>query len=257
MFITHSKKAHPPAIQRAEAIADRYQLDFYPRTKLAITKMMTQLKDDAFVVGNDFNELYLQEEATKALRFHPSFGKLRIYHLNHTGYDPLIDVCNLQAGDTFLDCTMGLAADSLVASYTVGPSGHVQAVEGSFPIYLLVSLGLKQYAEDDTLIEAMRRIDCIHSDYLTHLKGLADKSFDVVYFDPMFTEAIETSTAIRDLDQATLKDDLPLEAIQEARRVAKRRVVLKDHFRSQRFETLGFTRIIRPSSRVHYGYIDV
>lgn len=40
--------------------------------------------------------------------------------------------------------------------------------------------------------ESMRRITILHEDHLAYLKRQSDQSFDVVYFDPMFEETIQS-----------------------------------------------------------------
>jgi 16S rRNA (guanine1516-N2)-methyltransferase len=42
----------------------------------------------------------------------------------------------------------------------------------------------------------------------------------------------------------------------EALRVAKKRVVLKAHYRSPLFERYGFQRMTRPNIKFHYGVVE-
>ena len=51
-----------------------------------------------------------------------------------------------------------------------------------------------------------------------------DDSYDIIYFDPMFSEAIDNSNAIRTIHHQTEQSGLNVETIIEARRVARRRV---------------------------------
>jgi hypothetical protein len=84
-----------------------------------------------------------------------------------------------------------------------------------------------------------------------------DNSFDVVYFDPMFQEQIDESNGINGIKAIALYTTLTPMAIQEAKRVAKQKVVLKDHWKSSRFEEHGFTVQKRKTSKFHYGTIDI
>ena len=73
----------------------------------------------------------------------------------------------------------------------------------------------------------------------------------------MFEEVIEESSNFQALRAAGIHDALNVEWIEEAKRVARKRVVLKAHFRSTVFEQFGFKREIRLSSKFHYGVINL
>jgi hypothetical protein len=45
--------------------------------------------------------------------------------------------------------------------------------------------------------------------------------------------------------------------IEQAKRVAIHKVILKDHFRSPRFEKFGFYVCKRPSAKFHFGVINL
>src|SRR5262249_39484281 len=153
---------------------------------------------------------------------------------------PFADAAKLSKGMTVLDCTLGLASDSIVASFLVGREGSVTGTEGQKYLAYIVKEGLKTW---DTGIpqmnEAMERINVIQAASLDYLKGLNDASVDCVYFDPMFEESIIGSVGIKALTHFAIYNDLDEETMEEALRVAKFRVVLKDHFRSSRFERYG------------------
>ena len=103
----------------------------------------------------------------------------------------------------------------------------------------------------------MRRVEIRQVHHYEALTQMADHSFDVVYFDPMFEESIMESDGIRTLTHFAVARPLTEEIIYEAKRVARKRVVLKDHFRSLRFEQFGFTVLKRKTSKFHYGYIEI
>ena len=96
-----------------------------------------------------------------------------------------------------------------------------------------------------------------NQDYLSYLKAQPDNSFDIVYFDPMFRHALLDSKNLSPLRQLADNDPVSLEAINEAKRVAKYRVVFKENSRSLEFARLGFEKIcgvkIRPNSLWCYG----
>lgn len=194
----------------------------------------------------------------KELFFHPGLAKLRIKEIQTGKTDQMISAMGLREGDTLLDCTLGLAADALVASFVVGPRGMVVGLEDSRPVAEIVSRGLKTYSgEKPALIQAMRRIQVLHENHLNYLKQLPDNSFDVVYFDPMFREPKEKSSSLSPLRPLANHSPLSAEAVTEAIRVARKRVVMKESSNSQEFFRLGFHTIQGGRySPVAYGIIQ-
>ena len=106
----------------------------------------------------------------------------------------------------------------------------------------------------------MRRIEVIEANHYELLKTLPDNHFDVVYFDPMFEETIEESNGIKGLTHFAANHDFTMEIINEAKRVARKRVVLKDHFRSSRFQRFGFdvlkTKNLQISLWLHFHFMN-
>ncbi|WP_027717244.1 class I SAM-dependent methyltransferase [Desulfovirgula thermocuniculi] len=191
--------------------------------------------------------------------FHPSMAKLRIAEIKTGKTDQMVKAMDLRPGEEVLDCTLGLGVDAIVASFVVGPAGRVVGVESSPVLAALVEHGLGYYCDrlPREVLEAMRRIEVICGDHLSYLKGLPAESFDVVYFDPMFREPLHRSPAIGPL--RALANDAPLarQAVEEAVRVARRRVVMKERRGSREFARLGFTCVQGgKSSPVAYGVIE-
>jgi len=174
--------------------------------------------------------------------FHPNTAHLRIKNLRGGEGDRLIDALNISAGASVLDCTLGLGSDAIVASYIVGNGGKVVALEINPLVAEVVRHGMKTFTDDRPhIIEAMRRVEVITADCAEFLATCAAKSFDVVYFDPMFRRPVQKSSGINPI--RPLADTRPLteEIIRAACRVAKNRVVMKEHSDSAEFNRLGFT----------------
>ena len=193
------------------------------------------------------------------LFFHPNTAHLRIKNLRGGEGDRLIDALKISGGSKVLDCTLGLGSDSLVASYVVGAAGKVVALEINPLIAEVVSHGLKNFSEDSPhILDSMRRIEVINADCKDFLKTCAENSFDAVYFDPMFRKPIQKSSGLNPI--RPLADNRPLteEIIREACRVAKFRVVMKEHSGSEEFARLGF-KILGGGkySSVAFGVIEV
>ena len=190
------------------------------------------------------------------LFFHPNTAHLRIKNLREG--DRLIDALKISAGSKVLDCTLGLGSDALVESYVVGAEGKVVALEVNPLIAEVVRHGMKNFSDDSPhIIEAMRRVEVVNADCRDYLTTCADNSFDVVYFDPMFRRPIKKSSGLNPI--RPLADNRPLtsEIICEACRVAKFRVVMKEHTGSKEFSRLGFKVVDGGKySSIAFGVID-
>ena len=193
------------------------------------------------------------------LFFHPNTAHLRIKNLRGGAGDRLIDALKISAGSKVLDCTLGLGSDSIVESFIVGAAGKVVALEVNPLIATVVSYGLKNFSDDSPhILQAMRRVEVINVDCKYFLKTCADNSFDAVYFDPMFRRPVKKSSGLNPI--RPLADNRPLteEIIREACRVAKFRVVMKEHSHSQEFSRLGFKVVDGGKySSISFGVIEI
>ena len=132
----------------------------------------------------------------------------------------------------------------------------ITGCEGNRFLAYLMKVGLQTWSDGDpSIIKAMRRIGLTYSLAIDVLKTLPDNSYDCVYFDPMFEENILESDGIKGMRNLALYEELTKETIDHAYRVAKERVVLKDHFRSLRFEQFGFQVHIRKNAKFHFGIL--
>ncbi|TDF99847.1 class I SAM-dependent methyltransferase [Paenibacillus piri] len=209
---------------------------------------------DVLLVSRERLEYYHDQQPV--MFFHPSTAAIRVKRLMNGEPDTLMQLSAVMPGDRILDCTAGLGSDAIVYSFALAGNGEVTALESKALPYLLLSEGLKSYrSEIPGMDEAMRRIRVRQTDHYNYLKSLPDKSFDVVYFDPMFRRPIRESSsigAIRDLaDPRAVTPD----AIAEAVRAARRCVILKEHRGSKEFDRLGFCEIHRSTTKIAYGVI--
>ena len=139
------------------------------------------------------------------------------------------------------------------------PGGQVPSwVLKRWPIIAAVTgRGLARFiCEDPEITAALRRIKVLPADYNNYLPTLPDKSFDIVYFDPMFRIPVNASSNLKPL--RFLADDRSLNrrAVNEACRIAKRRVVVKEANGSSEFDRLGFPAVFGGKySSVKYGVI--
>ncbi|UOQ85749.1 class I SAM-dependent methyltransferase [Gracilibacillus salinarum] len=257
MIITTAGRTNAHYVHEAQALAEQYQITYIERKGVAVERLKQEYHTDVLVAGK--NGLYLSpQELQSDVFFHPNVAMVRAKRLFKGEEDPLIQATGLKSGMSFLDCTLGLASDAIIASIAVGPSGIVTGVEGSFPLYLLVKEGLKRYQSgNQALLDAMKQIDVKQTAHLPFLQNTETNAYDVVYFDPMFQEKIDSSDGIKGLRSRSITEAITERTIAEAKRVARKRVVLKDHYKSERFTEFGFNQQRRKTALFHYGIIEI
>jgi hypothetical protein len=257
LVLAITTNTRPRAQERETAcrIATETGYPYLPRANDALAKIAERGGlDGLLIVERQDLALWV---AGQSFRFHPNMAKPRLLALRQQNKDALVDALQLAPGASVLDCTCGLGADAIVSAHTVGPTGRVCALEASAILALLVKRGMAAYALDDPpeLVPAMRRVEVRHADFAKTLRREADGAWDIVYFDPMFAETIDQATGL-DLVRRLARPGSPTpDDLQEARRVARRRVVMKDRQPGGDLTRLGFA-IVKESKRVCYGVLD-
>lgn len=256
MFITTAGRTTESMIELTKEIGVFLELPYIPRKKQTVKQLQALYKQDCLVVGKEKLELYKLNES-EPFFFHPSSANFRMKRLLSNQKDPLIEVCQLQEGMSFLDCTLGLGSDSIVASFIVGDSGKVTSIEQNKYIAYIVKDGLKRWdTNNEQMNEALRRIEVIHMEAIDFLQTLENNSYDVVYLDPMFETHIDESTHLDPLMNFAYFKTLDEQLIKECLRVAKNRVILKDHYESSLFKKYSFVQQIRKTAKFHYGILE-
>lgn len=243
--------------QRVQAIAQSLGIPYVKRGRHSYASLRATYGVDYLLVAKS-GGLRL-EMAAGELFFHPNMAHVRVRNWKRGEGDRMAEAMGLEAGMLVLDCTMGLGADAIVSSYITGATGKVVALEASPLIHAIVAYGLAHFTgEGDMMQAAMRRISTKQIDALTYLKHLPARAFDVVYFDPMFRHPFYSSPALLPLRSLAVSAPLAEETVHEARRVARKCVVLKESSLSTEFQRLGFP--IQKGgkySRVRYGVYNV
>ncbi|MDP4125957.1 MAG: class I SAM-dependent methyltransferase [Bacillota bacterium] len=205
------------------------------------------------------------------LTFHPSMALIRLINLLRGETDRYLEATQLKPGGTLIDATLGLGTDALIGAWAVGDRGRVLALEKSPIVAAIVQDGLKHLQEmvpnsksiDKrdawiTLVRVSKQIKVIWADNRNYFSNIPDRSVDVVYFDPMFRQTYEHSHAIQPLHRWSDHSPLDQEAVLEACRIARHRVVLKERKNSPEFQRLGFNILLGGQySPIDYGVILV
>jgi hypothetical protein len=182
--------------------------------------------------------------------------------LAKNGEDVMLTAMGFTPGQQVLDCTFGLGSDALIASLHAGETGLVVGLEKSLLLSVLLRWGLREYPwlrlsrVGDSLAKASRRIKLYNLDHREVLEHLPDRSFDVVYFDPMFPRSVRCSNGIELVRSWGCQETLDKTVLQQAARVARHRVVVKVRKDSPELTKLGFDRLILGARRIGYGILE-
>lgn len=257
MIITTSYNPNIDIIEKTKAFSIEIGVNYTARDKKSLEKIMFEQNTEEIVVVEMERVKYFKKGIKQPFFFHPSIAVLRINRLKQGDNDLMVQLANLKPGDSFLDCTLGMATDSLVASYIVGPEGRVVGLESQPIIAILTKAGLiKGWHLDHDIDAAMKRIEIEMICHYEYLKALPDNSFDIIYFDPMFRYGVTKSVPFNPIRSLANPSPITQKTIEEAKRVARRKVILKENMKSDEFERLGFKPYTRSSS-ITFGVISV
>ena len=111
----------------------------------------------------------------------------------------------------------------------VGPLGEVVGLESVPELAIVTREGMQRFKLQQKKLEhVMNRVVVLNFDYRDYLCLSPTRSVDVVYFDPFFDQALERSeSAIAPLASFGNRAPLDIGSVSEARRVARRIVVIK------------------------------
>lgn len=256
VIVTTSYKPSNELVARAKQYASELKWKYIPRKDASMNALRTQYKADRILLVTR-DELKCSVDDASPIFFHPSMAHVRVQRLIRGEGDVMLKASNVVEGDTVIDCTAGLASDSIVFSYAVGHAGRVIALDSEPELCLLLQEGLKAYESDVAVLnDAMRRIEVRCADHYEYLKQMQDKSVDIVYFDPMFRVPLKASDSISPLRGIANPNALTQDTIEEAKRVARKSVLMKEASFSEEFERLGFKTIVPSGTKLAYGVIQ-
>ena len=153
--------------------------------------------DALLIAGKKGPQLYSREGM---MLYHPGLGKVRWQRVvQRNENDNFLTAMHLSPGQRVLDCTVGLAADALLASHAVGETGKVIGLEASLPLWFLTSRGVISYKSQ----------------------------IPELYFDPMFRQPVKKSSEMVPLRPLAFSEPLTLEMVELALKAAPR-VVIKE-----------------------------
>ncbi|WP_169788834.1 class I SAM-dependent methyltransferase [Vulgatibacter incomptus] len=251
----------PPAadIQEAVAVAGALGLGFEPRNA-GLDELASRCGASAVLVVSQRDRAIWLPDGTPAFRFHGGMAVLRIRRMIAGEIDPLVVACDLRPGDRVVDATAGACADALVLAHAVGPEGSVLALESSPFLHAVTSFGVRTRRFGEEAIDAaLDRMEVAQGPHLELLASMPTASADVVYFDPMFKSATKAPPGFEVLRALADYTPLTAEALREARRVARRRLVVQDRRGSGELERLGIPEapVMGRTAPVRFGVLEV
>lgn len=231
----------------ARALCARFGLPFSPRGNRRAEKILADAGAELLgVVGPQ--GLVLQRDGVR-LAFSAGLAELRIKRVLAGAHEPLVALGELRPGDTVLDATLGLGRDALVMA---AAGATVQGLEGVALLAAFAEAGLR--AVGGAAGKVAPRVKVTLGPHATLLAGFPAQSVDVVYFDPMFTDDVEMPPEYQ-LFRA-LADHTPLgrAEVEQALRVARRAVIVKDGPRARLVKSLGLPlQALTFGTRVRYA----
>lgn len=254
MIITTSYDETDELVKRAINIANNQECAFVKRSRKTIEELV-ESHNQVIVVNNKQGLKYYDRNCKNGFYYHQNSAMLRYKRIIFDGSDRLKDIAELEEGMSFLDCTMGLAADSTIASYFVGEKGKVIGLEKNLIVAFIVENGLNN--ENNPLYEYTSRIEVKGIDFRLYLPYLENNSFDIVFFDFMFENKVNGSFGINSLQTIAFDDTLTDDDFNEAIRIANKKVVIKAHWQSKIFDNFPVKRIGKRHNNVHFGVYEV
>jgi len=244
--------------EAAQVIARCLRLPFAARGGRPLAAMFAQEGWTAVLVASRSGVVAAYQRGRQGpLVHHPGLALVRCKALEAGGRDRLLAETGLGRGDVVLDCTGGLLGDASVLALGVGPSGLVCSLESSpavaYVVHAARTVGPRiGHAAYD---EALRRVVLRLGSYRTVLPLLPPASYDVVYLDPMFGETVPGSHAMQML--RFFADETPLAPadLAQARRVARRWVVIKVRAADLRGDPLGLARFCSGRGPILYARV--
>ncbi len=258
LFVTTSFRPSPERAERALRLTEELRANYVARGDFGLPRLFRDRpgSERALVVQAD--RLLLASRSGDELFYHPNTAFLRLGNVLRGGRDLLLEAGEIGPGDKILDATLGYAAEAILCAHAVGETGEVSGIEAAPELGVVVREGLRTVTTSQrALYEAMRRVRVVHlGDHLDFLRACPPGRYDVVCFDPFFEEVLSGSEPFAPLRAFGRHGPLLPEALDAARRVARRRVLVKAVRWAQTLPALGITeQVTSRNGKVAYGVL--
>ena len=229
LAVTTSVKPSVSLEAQAQRLAAELHAPLVPRLGRPLPRIFEASGAERLLIAGA-DHLRLRDRATGTeYYFHPNMFLIRGSNILRGVPDHFLEATGLELGEKLLDCTLGFASESALASLVVGETGLVVGLESVPALAAVARIGVQEFALPNAVLRAaLRRVQVVAADHSDYLRGCEDCSFDVVYFDPFFEKRLAGSEAsVSPLFVFGNPAPLGPTAIAEACRVARRSVVIK------------------------------
>ncbi|WP_301859666.1 class I SAM-dependent methyltransferase [uncultured Megasphaera sp.] len=226
IYVTPALKARQQRCEDVRRWAEEIGAVYVPRQGRTV-KALEEAYGENFLVYSSRGPQIVRPEGVHF--FSLNMAELRIQHLRKGAADHFLEA--IGAGDKpirFLDCTCGFGADSIVASFALPQGSVLDALEVSPLMEAVTAWGFRyfQHSKDD-VTAALRRIHLMLGDYRDYLRDSRTPSYDVIYFDPMFSHPVAASCQFQPVRSLMNHSELTADAVYLALQKG-RRVVIKE-----------------------------
>jgi len=227
LSVTTSVRPDADLEQQARGYAAELGAAYYPRRNVNVSRVFQATGADRLLIVSR-ERLALRHADGLEFFFHPNMALLRGLNVLRGWRDVYVDAAGFQPGDHVLDCTVGFATEAMLASLLVGPEGRVVGLESQAELAAVVRDGVRRFPITPKLRDALQRVEIVTADYRTYLATCAERTFDIVAFDPFFSERVQGSEHALDPLHA-FGNQAPLDpaSVERATKVARRRVIVK------------------------------
>lgn len=227
-IVTTAQKGTPREVKAAQLAASLLNIPYIYRRRDPLSKLKSNYEGaDILIISKEGPVLYTGEKVSH--KFHLSMAQLRIIAYDRGDTEHLLEAVGKEPIDSFLDCTAGLCSDSIVVSYGHPEIKRLVGLEGNPLLAYISNYGCRHFVhESQAVTEALRRIQLCAIRYEQFLKQAPTNSFDVVYFDPMFEVPIKESPQFLGLRGHIVESSLTYDMLEEAKRVGRKKVIVKE-----------------------------
>ena len=233
----------------AADLAARFGLRAEERAGRTLAQVLNDAKDlPVLVLAGRRADLH---EKGRSFRATAGMAYLRLLRARRGEPDPLVAAADLKRGETVLDATLGLGNDALLAAQATGTSVVGLEIHGLLAAF--TQAGLTRLPAHGR--EPGRSVQIVNADHREWLRAQPAGSFDVVLLDPMFRKAGDAGPLFELLRKHASHAPLDERTLREARRVARRGVLVKDASPGDELRRLGLVpKLSRRSAAIAFGW---
>jgi len=230
LAVTTASRFHAGRTAQARALAQTLHAPFIPRRDETLAEVAGFANKTRLLVVEHAGLRLFDLPTGTTYAHHANLLPIRAASWGRGEPDLFVQAAQILPGDAVLDCTLGFGTEATLASLLAGPDGSVTGLESAPALAEVTRAGMQRPARNlsQALADAMRHVHVLTADAGEFLRACPFQSFDIVCFDPFFGERLTGSEqSVSPL--ALFGDTRPLDfaSLTDARRVARRRVVLK------------------------------